>query len=102
MRGRAVSVSLVRLPTVTHFANVLSGRSRLRLRRVLSGRSRLRLPRGSPIACGPLFDHPVEAVLLDAGGVLLLPDPTAMRRAVARFGVAPDDDLCARAHYAAN
>jgi putative hydrolase of the HAD superfamily len=47
-----------------------------------------------------LLDHPVEAVLLDAGGVLLLPDPDAMRRALAPLGVAPDDDLCARAHYA--
>ncbi len=47
-----------------------------------------------------LLDHPVEAVLLDAGGVLLLPDPAAMRRALAPFGVAPDDELVARAHYA--
>jgi putative hydrolase of the HAD superfamily len=47
-----------------------------------------------------LFDHPVDAVLLDAGGVLLLPDPEAMRRALAPLGVAPDDELCARAHYA--
>jgi putative hydrolase of the HAD superfamily len=47
-----------------------------------------------------LLDHPVEAVLLDAGGVLLLPDPDAMRRALAPLGVAPDDELVARAHYA--
>jgi putative hydrolase of the HAD superfamily len=47
-----------------------------------------------------LFDHPVQAVLLDAGGVLLLPDPDAMRRALAPLGVAPDDELCKRAHYA--
>jgi putative hydrolase of the HAD superfamily len=47
-----------------------------------------------------LFDHPVNAVLLDAGGVLLLPDPEAMRRAFAPFGVVPDDELCARGHYA--
>jgi putative hydrolase of the HAD superfamily len=46
-----------------------------------------------------LFDHSVEAVLFDAGGVLLLPDPDAMRRALAPFGVAPDDEACRRAHY---
>jgi putative hydrolase of the HAD superfamily len=42
----------------------------------------------------------VKAVLLDAGGVLLLPGADAMRRALAPFGVAPGDDLVARAHYA--
>jgi putative hydrolase of the HAD superfamily len=47
-----------------------------------------------------LLAHPVEAVLLDAGGVLLLPDPVAMRRALAPLGAAPDDELVARAHYA--
>jgi putative hydrolase of the HAD superfamily len=47
-----------------------------------------------------VFDHDVEAVLLDAGGVLLLPDPAAMRAALAQFGVEPDDETCARAHYA--
>jgi putative hydrolase of the HAD superfamily len=47
-----------------------------------------------------VFDHPVHAVLLDAGGVLLLPDPAAMRRAVAPFGVTPDDDLVWHTHYA--
>jgi putative hydrolase of the HAD superfamily len=47
-----------------------------------------------------VLDHPVEAVLLDAGGVLLLPDPAAMRRVLAPFGVAPDDETCRRAHYA--
>jgi putative hydrolase of the HAD superfamily len=47
-----------------------------------------------------VFDHPIDAVLLDAGGVLLLPDPDAMRRALAPLGVAPSDDLCRRAHYA--
>jgi putative hydrolase of the HAD superfamily len=46
-----------------------------------------------------LFDHAVDAVLLDAGGVLLLPDPDAMRRALAPYGVAPDDEQCRRAHY---
>jgi putative hydrolase of the HAD superfamily len=47
-----------------------------------------------------VFDHPVHAVLLDAGGVLLLPDPAAMRRALAPFGVRPDDEQVWRAHYA--
>jgi putative hydrolase of the HAD superfamily len=47
-----------------------------------------------------LFDHAVASVLLDAGGVLLVPDPVAMRRALAPLGVAPDDELCRRAHYA--
>lgn len=43
--------------------------------------------------------HAIEGVLLDAGGVLLLPDPAALRRAVAGFGVEPDDETCRRAHY---
>jgi putative hydrolase of the HAD superfamily len=47
-----------------------------------------------------LFDHAVGSVLLDAGGVLLVPDPAAMRRALAPLGVAPDDELCRRGHYA--
>jgi putative hydrolase of the HAD superfamily len=47
-----------------------------------------------------VFDDPVSAVLLDAGGVLLLPDAAAMRRAFAPLGASPDDDLCRRAHYA--
>jgi putative hydrolase of the HAD superfamily len=41
----------------------------------------------------------VEAVLLDAGGVLLMPDPAAFRRHMAPFGVCPDDDTCWRAHH---
>ena len=43
----------------------------------------------------------IAAVVLDAGGVLLLPDPVEVRRAMAPFGVEPDDDCCNRAHYAA-
>jgi putative hydrolase of the HAD superfamily len=42
----------------------------------------------------------VTAVLLDAGGVLLLPDPVEMRRGFEPFGIAPDDESCWRAHYA--
>jgi putative hydrolase of the HAD superfamily len=41
----------------------------------------------------------VDAVLLDAGGVLLLPSPDGMRRALAPFAAAPDDETCFRAHY---
>jgi putative hydrolase of the HAD superfamily len=47
-----------------------------------------------------VFDHPVHAVLLDAGGVLLLPDPAALRRALAPLGATPDDERCRLAHYA--
>jgi putative hydrolase of the HAD superfamily len=41
----------------------------------------------------------VDAVLLDAGGVLLMPDPEAFRTHLAPFGVSPDDESCRRAHY---
>ncbi len=41
----------------------------------------------------------IDAVLLDAGGVLMLPDPGAFRARLAAFGVAPDDESCRRAHY---
>lgn len=40
-----------------------------------------------------------EAVVLDVGGVLLLPDPAAFREHLARFGVCPSDEECERAHY---
>ncbi|TMM13848.1 MAG: HAD family hydrolase [Actinobacteria bacterium] len=42
----------------------------------------------------------MDAVLLDAGGVLLLPDPAELRRVLAPFGRIPDDETCRRAHYA--
>ena len=41
----------------------------------------------------------VDAVVVDAGGVLLVPDPVAVRRQLAPLGVAPDDTACLRAHY---
>jgi putative hydrolase of the HAD superfamily len=41
----------------------------------------------------------IDAVLFDAGGVLLLPDPAALRRAFAPFGATPDDETCRIAHY---
>jgi putative hydrolase of the HAD superfamily len=40
-----------------------------------------------------------DAVVVDAGGVLLVPDPDAVRRELAAFGVEPDDETCLRAHY---
>ena len=41
----------------------------------------------------------VEAVVLDVGGVLLLPDPAVLREHLAGFGVCPSDDQCVVAHY---
>jgi putative hydrolase of the HAD superfamily len=41
----------------------------------------------------------VDAVLVDAGGVLLVPDPDEVRRELATLGVEPDDETCLRAHY---
>lgn len=41
----------------------------------------------------------ISAVTLDVHGVLLLPDPAALRQAVARFGAKPDDERCWRAHF---
>jgi putative hydrolase of the HAD superfamily len=41
----------------------------------------------------------IDAVVLDAGGVLLVPDPVAVRRLLAPLGVEPDDATCLRAHY---
>jgi len=43
---------------------------------------------------------PVDAVLVDSGGVLLLPGPDAFRRLLRPFGARPDDETCRRAHYA--
>ena len=42
---------------------------------------------------------PVDAVLLDVGGVLTLPELTIIRSAVELFGVSPDVDTLDRAHY---
>lgn len=41
----------------------------------------------------------IDALLFDAGGVLLLPDPEEFRRRLAPHGAAPDDATCDRAHY---
>ena len=44
---------------------------------------------------------PVEAVLLDAGGVLLLPDPAVLLPVLADARAWPDPALLVRAHYVA-
>lgn len=49
---------------------------------------------------GALARLDVNAVLFDAGGVLVLPDPDAIRRRLGPLGARPDDDTCHRAHYA--
>jgi FMN phosphatase YigB (HAD superfamily) len=42
-----------------------------------------------------------DAVLFDAGGVLVLPDPTVLAPLLARYGASTDDELVhRRAHYA--
>lgn len=40
-----------------------------------------------------------DALLFDAGGVLLLPDPKVFRKLLEPFGAAPDDATCDHAHY---
>jgi putative hydrolase of the HAD superfamily len=42
----------------------------------------------------------IDAVVLDAGGVLLLPDPEGLRELLAPFGAEPDDERCRWGHYA--
>jgi putative hydrolase of the HAD superfamily len=42
----------------------------------------------------------IDAVLLDAGGVLLLPDPGPLRELLAPLGAEPDAERCRWAHYA--
>ena len=44
----------------------------------------------------PRFD----AVLFDAGGVLVLPDPTVIAPLLVRYGATADPDAHRRAHYA--
>ena len=41
-----------------------------------------------------------DAVLFDAGGVLVLPDPTVLRPLLAPYGGADDTETHRRAHYA--
>ena len=41
----------------------------------------------------------IRAVTIDAHGVLLLPDPEAIRTVLAEFSCEPDDEVCWKAHY---
>jgi len=41
----------------------------------------------------------IKAVTVDANGVLLVPDPNALRSSLAAFDTRPDDARCRRAHY---
>jgi putative hydrolase of the HAD superfamily len=41
----------------------------------------------------------IRALLVDAGGVLILPDPEAVRDALSNYGALPDDATCMKAHY---
>jgi putative hydrolase of the HAD superfamily len=41
----------------------------------------------------------IRAVTIDAHGVLLLPDPEAIRAVLKEFSCEPDDETCWRAHY---
>ncbi len=45
------------------------------------------------------FLEGVDTVLLDAGGVLLLPDPAGLREVLAPTGIHVDDEQARRAHY---
>jgi putative hydrolase of the HAD superfamily len=47
-----------------------------------------------------LIGDTIEAVLLDAGGVLVLPDPDRIRTLLGPLGASPDDETCRHAHYA--
>ena len=44
----------------------------------------------------------LDAVLFDAGGVLVLPDPTVLAPLLAPYGGDPAIEAHCRAHYAAN
>lgn len=41
----------------------------------------------------------IDTVLLDAGGVLLVPDPEVLRQVVAPYGLTPDDEAARAAHF---
>lgn len=49
----------------------------------------------------PPESQPIELVLFDAGGVLLLPDADHVRKTLEQFGLAADVATVDRAHYAA-
>ncbi|MDP9023299.1 MAG: HAD family hydrolase, partial [Actinomycetota bacterium] len=52
-------------------------------------------PRAPPVACALMH---VEAVLLDAGGVLTLPDPDLVRSVLAPLGLQPHDETLDHVH----
>ena len=57
-------------------------------------------PGSAPAPTGAgVFLEKVDTVLLDAGGVLLLPDPAALREVLAPAGIHVDDEAARRAHY---
>ena len=62
---------------------------------LISGENRRIAPRAGMIALVGDFD----AILFDAGGVLVLPDPTVLGPLLAYFGGDPSIDLHVRAHY---
>ncbi|HEV2369957.1 MAG TPA: HAD family hydrolase [Acidimicrobiales bacterium] len=51
----------------------------------------------NPLAPAPLAG--VDTVLLDAGGVLLVPNPAALRKVVAPYGIEISDESARVAHY---
>ena len=50
--------------------------------------------------CPPVATPPFDAVLFDAGGVLVVPDTTVLGPVVARFGGTTDREALVRAHFA--
>ncbi len=53
------------------------------------------------LARGPRLGAELDAVLFDAGGVILVPDPLTIGPALARFGGTTDIGALVRAHYVA-
>jgi putative hydrolase of the HAD superfamily len=53
-----------------------------------------------PWAEAPRWTHDhARSITLDANGVLLVPDPSFLRRVLAMFDCEPDDQTCIRAHF---
>ncbi len=52
-----------------------------------------------PMADSENVNQPVDAVLLDAGGVLTLPDPDLVREQLSADGALPEVEALDRAHY---
>ena len=67
---------------------------------VLQARSTRRVPSEPDGRRQMILDlRSIDAVVLDAGGVLVVPGPVVFRRLLAPYGAAPDDATCLRAHY---